>query len=271
MSDGLIALGKLALAIVVAVPLAIYFLQDRLVFFPQPLSEAERAGIEQHFPGVRQLVLRSSDGKRIHAWYLGAVPGAPLVIYFGGNAESVAWMIPEAARHAPGVAWLLVDYRGYGGSEGAPSEAALFADALRWYDYAAAEIKPGRIAVFGRSLGSGAAVFLAAQRTVSQVILVTPFDSLVEVAKRHYPFLPVRLMLRHRFDSISRAGAIRASLLCLAAQRDEIIPPSHARKLYDAWGGPKRWVELEEAGHNTTDSHPLFWQNVASFLMKSAP
>ena len=261
----------LALAIVVGVPLAVYLLQERLIFFPQPLSAAERAGIEQHFPGVRQLVLQSSDGKRIHAWYLAAAPGATLVIYFGGNAENVAWMIPEAQSRTPGVGWLLVDYRGYGGSEGAPSEAAIAADALQWYDYAAAELKPARIAVFGRSLGSGAAVFLASQRSVSQVILVTPFDSLVEVAKRHYPFLPVSLMLRHRFDSIGRAAAIRVPLLCLAAQRDEIIPPSHARKLYDAWGGPKRWVELEEAGHNTTDSHPLFWQNVASFLMKSAP
>lgn len=270
MTGGLITLGKLALAVVVAVPLAVYLLQERLIFFPQPLSDAERAAIAQRFPAVRQAVLVSPDGKRIHAWYVPAAAGAPLVIYFGGNAESVAWMISEVAAHAPGVAWLLVDYRGYGGSEGSPSEASITADALQWYDYAAAELKPARIAAFGRSLGSGAAVFLASRRTVSQVILVTPYDSLVEVAKRHYPFLPVRLMLRHPFDSRGRASAITAPLLCIAAQRDEVIPPAHARRLYDAWGGPKRWVELEEAGHNTTDSHPLFWQNVASFLGKAS-
>ena len=270
MSDGLIALGKLALAIVVAVPLAVYFLQERLIFFPQPLSGSERAEIKRHFRDVHEITILSGDKNRLRAWHVVAAPGAPLVLYFGGNAEDVAWMIPEVAAHAPEVAWLLVNYRGYGGSEGAPSEASISADALHWYDYAAAELKPGRIVVFGRSIGSGAAVFLASQRIVSQVILVTPFDSLVEVAKRHYPFLPVGLMLRHRFDSIGRAPAIRAPLLCIAAQRDDIIPPAHAKKLYDAWGGPKRWVELEEAGHNTTDSHPLFWQNVVSFLMKPA-
>lgn len=271
MSDGLLTLGKLVLAFVVAVPLAVYFLQERLIFFPQPLSDAQRTQIEQHFPGVKQVFIRSPDGKKLQGWYISGAAGAPLVLYFGGNAEDVAWMIPQVAENVPGTAWLLVSYRGYGGSEGSPSEVSIAADALQWYDYAVSELKPARVSVFGRSLGSGAAVFLAAQRNISQVILVTPFDSLVEVARRHYPYLPVSLMLKHRFDSIGRAPKISAPLLCLAAQRDEIIPPSHARKLYDAWAGPKRWVELEEAGHNTTDSHPLFWQNVASFLGKPAP
>jgi hypothetical protein len=256
---------------VVAVPLAVFFLQERLIFFPQPLSEAQRAAIAEHFPRVREITLASSDQKHIRAWYVPAGPGAPLVLYFGGNAEDVAWMIPEVGARTPGVAWLLVNYRGYGGSEGSPSEASISADALQWYDYAASELKPAGISVFGRSLGSGAAVFVASERKAASVILVTPFDSLVEVAKRHYPYLPVSWLLRHRFDSVGRAPGISAPLLCLAAQRDEIIPPSHARKLYDAWRGPKRWVELEEAGHNTTDSHPFFWQNVVSFLEKPAP
>src|SRR5207237_607217 len=100
--------------------------------------------------------------------------------------------------------------------------------------------------------------------------LVTPFDSLLEVAKRHYPFLPVSLMLRHQFDSIGRAPQIAAPLLCLAAQRDEVIPSSHARKLYDAWGGEKQWIELEGAGHNSTDAVPGFWANVRGFLIDAA-
>jgi len=268
--DWFLAIGKVALAVAIALPLLLWVLQERLIFFPQSLSGPQRAALAQRFPGVREVFLQSGEQK-IHAWHVPAQPGAPLVIYFGGNAEEVSWMIPEAATRVPGVAWLLVDYRGYGGSEGSPSETTILADALQWYDYAARELKPARISVFGRSLGSGPAVFLASQRTISQVILATPFDSLLEVAKRHYPYLPVRLMLRHPFDSIGRAPGIVAPLLCLAAQRDEVIPPAHARKLYDAWGGAKRWIELEEAGHNTTDSHPLFWQNVGSFLAKPAP
>ena len=251
---------------VVAFLLALYFLQERLIFFPQPLNAEQRAAVKKQFPAVREIFLESE----IHAWHVPAAPGAPLVIYFGGNAEEVSWMIPEALERTPGIAWLLVSYRGYGASKGSPSEAAISSDALRWYDYAANELKPRSISVFGRSLGSGPAVLLASEKPIQSVILVTPFDSLVEVARRHYPWLPVKLMLRHPFDSISRAPRIHASLLCIAAGRDEVIPSSHARKLYDAWGGEKRWLELGEAGHNTTDSHPFFWQNVVSFLTQKA-
>src|SRR5262249_39846423 len=98
------------------------------------------------------------------------------------------------------------------------------------------------------------------------VVLVTPYDSLVEVASRYYPYLPVGLMLRHPFDSASRAPGIRVPLLCIAAQRDEVIPPIHARKLFDAWAGPKRWIELEGAGHNSTDGIPAFWHAITAFL-----
>jgi pimeloyl-ACP methyl ester carboxylesterase len=208
------------------------------------------------------------DGRHLHAWH---IKGDPLVLYFGGNAEDVSWMLEEALERAPGTGWLLTSYRGYGASEGEPSETALLADGLRWYDYAVRELKPRKLLVFGRSLGSGVAVPVAAEREVAGVILSTPFDSMVQVAKHHYPWLPVSLMLKHKFDSMSRAPQIHAPLLCLAAERDELVPPEHARRLYDAWGGPKQWVQLEEAGHNTTDSHPLFWKNVTEFLVKKSP
>ena len=250
------SLATLILVVAVAFPLALWFLQERLIFFPQPLSEAQRASIKQRFPAAREVFLASGA----HAWH---VPGDPLVIYFGGNAEEVSWML---SQDIPKAGWLLVNYPGYGASPGAPSEETISADARQWYDYARNELKPSRIFAFGRSLGSGPAVLLASERKLSGVVLVTPFDSLVEVAKRHYPFLPVKLMLRHQFDSIGRAPKVDAPLLCLAAARDEIIPSSHARKLFDAWGGEKRWVELEEAGHNTTDAHPLFWDHVRRFL-----
>jgi uncharacterized protein len=256
-------------AAAIIVPLALFLLQDSLIFFPRPLSEAQRAGIVRQFPFASEIVLRSGDGKQIHAWHVAARPGAPLVLYFGGNAEDVSWMIPEARRRTPELAWLLVNYRGYGGSEGSPSEETISADALQWYDHASAHLKPRAVSVFGRSLGSGAAVVVASQRRVDAVVLVTPFDSLVEVARRHYPFLPVSLMLRHRFDSLEHAPKISAPLLCIAAQRDEIIPSSHARRLYDAWGGEKRWIELEGAGHNSTDGIPAFWQSIGAFLKQS--
>lgn len=235
-----------------ALPLVMYVLQDQLIFFPQRAA-----------PGAQSVYLEAADGTRLHARRIEPAPGAPLVIYFGGNAEEVSWMLDEAPRRAPGVGWLLVDYRGYGASGGSPSEKALVADALQWFDHAKTA---GNVYVFGRSLGSGVAVQLAAARPVAGVILVAPFDSLVEVGKRHYPFLPVGWLLRHPFDSMARAPQIAAPLLALVAARDVIIPPAHARRLFDAWKGPKRWVELEGAGHNSTDGSPAFWPAIREFL-----
>lgn len=251
--------------VAVGVPLLMFLLQDRLLFYPQPLSAERRADIERRYAHVREVSLEA-DGQKIRAWHVAGTPDAPLVLYFGGNAEDVSWMIDQALARAPGPSWLLVAYRGYGGSEGTPSARNIAQDALRWHDFAAGKLRPARIVVFGRSLGSGPAVHVAAQRKVGSVILVTPFDSLAEVAKRHYPFLPVDLLLRHRFEPVEGAPAIRVPLLCIAAARDTIIPPEHARRLYERWGGPKRWVELPGAGHNDTDGAPEFWRSIRAAL-----
>jgi len=255
------------LVVVLAIPLLMYVMQDSLLFHPQPLSEAQRISIRHRFPGVEEIVLQAEDA-RLHAWHVKGQPSKPLVIYFGGNAEEVSWMIEDARTRAPGVGWLLVSYRGYGGSQGALSEATITADALRWYDHAVKGLAATRVIAFGRSLGSGAAVSLAAQRKISSVVLVTPYDSLVEVAKHHYPYLPVRLMLRHPFDSVDRAPKLAMPLLCIAASRDEVIPMERARRLFDAWGGPKQWVELPGADHNGTDGMPAFWQAITAFLQQ---
>jgi pimeloyl-ACP methyl ester carboxylesterase len=267
----LASLAAILAIVAVGVPLLMYLLQDRLLFFPQPLDAARRAAIGKQFSFSKELFIQSESGERLQAWYVAGDPRKPLVIYFGGNAEEVSGMLEDAHARVPGLGWLLVSYRGYGGSEGKPSEAAITADALRWHAYAVQELGAKEVIAFGRSLGSGAAVFLASQRPLKAVVLVTPFDSLVEVARHHYPFLPVGTLLRHPFDSASRAPGITAPLLCIAGTRDEVIPAVHARRLYEAWGGPKRWLLLEEAGHNTIDSHPLFWRNVADFLVNTHP
>jgi pimeloyl-ACP methyl ester carboxylesterase len=251
------------LALVLAVPLAAYLLQDKLIFQPRPLDESERQAMAARHPDVADIFLQAADGTRLHAWHFKSTPGAPLVLYFGGNAEEVSWMLDELPRRDTGAAWLLVDYRGYGASGGAPSEQSLTSDALAWYDRFAGASP--RIFAFGRSLGSGVAVRLAAERPLGGLVLVAPFDSMVALGKRHYPFLPVGLLLRHRFDSLSIAPKITVPLLCIVATHDEVIPPQHARHLYDAWGGPKRWIELA-AGHNDTDNHPDYWPSIRAFL-----
>ena len=254
------------LAVALGLPLVVYFAQDALIFYRQPIAEGRRADIVQRHAAVADVWLTAADGTRVHSWHLKA--GAPLVLYFGGNAEEVSWMIEAASAEAPGASWLLMDYRGYGQSAGAPSEKALVEDALLLYDHAVKlpGTDPQRIYAFGRSLGGGVAVALAAERPLAGLILATPFDSLAAVAKRYYWYLPVDLMLKHRFDSIALAPNLKQPLLCLVAERDEVIPPVHAERLFDAWGGPKRKVNLQQAGHNSTDAHPLFWPSIREFL-----
>ena len=259
------ALVKLGAAVAIGVPLAAYLLQDKLIFQPRPLAEPQRQAIAARHPEVADTFLQAADGTRLHAWHVKSAADAPLVLYFGGNAEEVSWMLDELPRRASGAAWLLVDYRGYGSSGGAPSEESLNADALAWYDLFAHT--SSQILAFGRSLGSGVAVRLATERPLDGLILVAPYDSLVEVGKRHYPFLPVGLLLRHRFDSLSLAPRMKAPLLCIAATHDEIIPIEHAKRLYAAWGGPKRWAELA-AGHNSMDDHPVYWSNIQTFIAR---
>lgn len=249
----------------VAVPLLVYFAQDALIFFRQPLAEGRRAELARQ-ADVADVWLTAADGTRVHAWHLRAGPA--MVLYFGGNAEEVSWMLEAARAGAPGVSWLLLDYRGYGRSEGSPSQKALIADALALYDHAAHQpgVDPKRIHAFGRSLGSGVAVALAAQRPLKGVVLSTPYDSLLAVAKRHYWYLPVRWMLKHPFDSMALAPRLDTPLLCLIAGRDEVIPPEHAERLYAAWKGPKRRVLLADATHNPTDEAPEFWASIGAFL-----
>ena len=140
---------------------------------------------------------------------------------------------------------LLMNYRGYGHSEGRPSEARLFGDAVRLYDWAAsrAGVDARRIVGMGRSLGSGVAIYLATQRTLAGLVLATPFDSITAVAQRHYPFLPVRWLLRHPFDSLSRAEASPCRRSCSSPVRIR-SPAAHAERLYERWPGPKQWIEF---------------------------
>jgi pimeloyl-ACP methyl ester carboxylesterase len=238
--------------------LGVFLLQEQLIFHPRPGPQA--------LPGAESVFIAGADGTRLHAWHVKGAPGAPLVLYFGGNAEQVSWMAAEARRGTPQAAWLLVDYRGYGSSEGSPSEGALVADALLWHDYAAQHSRS--IYLFGRSLGSGVAVQLAAARPAAGAILVAPYDSMVALGRHHYPFLPVGWLLKHRFDSAAPARGIAVPLLCLVAQRDEVIPAVHSRRLYGAWRGPKRWVELPGTGHNSIDDAPQFWREIRDFLDK---
>ena len=255
--------------IALGLPLLLYLMQDHLIFHPQPAPPAAPRAQGRVVETVRIPV---ADGIALSGW-LARVPGAtgsakaPLIIYFGGNAEEVSWMAEMAPRFAR---WslLAVNYRGYGGNPGAPGEKAMFADALILYDWAAAraDVDPTRMAVIGRSLGSGVAVHVAIARKPAGVVLITPYDSITAVAQALYRFVPVSLLLRHPFDSLARAPSIEAPMLALVAAQDRVIPPVHARRLFEAWRGEKKWHEIPGAGHNDIDADPAFWAAMQTFL-----
>ena len=257
----------ITLGVLIGLPLTLYFFQDRLIFLRQPAPAALPRAADV---AISEVNIPVGDGLSLRGWL--ARPAAtvgrmPLAIYFGGNAEEVSGMATLAGRF-PGWALLAVNYRGYGGNAGDPSEQALVADALAIYDWAAKheDVNPTRIALIGRSLGSGVAVQLAAARPVRAVVLMTPFDSLRAVAQYHYPLVPVGILLRHNFDSMARAPDITAPLLVVAAERDSIVPPVHARRLFEAWRAPKAWREIAGADHNDLDADPACWDTIAAFL-----
>ena len=261
--------ARVAVGVTVGVPLVVYLFQEQLLFRPQPLHPTMRRFLSDQLPGVREVELRAEDGTTLHGW-LRAGEGAgprPVVLAFGGNAEEISWMVAEPPVPRQ---WSIAafNYRGYGLSGGKPSQRALFADALAIHDHLAAlpDVDASRVVVLGRSLGSGVAVHLADHRPLAGAILVTPYDSVRSVAENVYPYLPVKLLLKHPFDSLARAGGIATPALFLAAGEDRVIPPRHARRLYEGWAGPKEWSLLDEADHNTVVEAAEFEPGIARFL-----
>ena len=264
----------LGIAVFIALCAVLYLMQERLIFLRQPLPDSVLHATRA-LPDTTEIELRSGDGTRLHGWLRHnpqATPPHGLLIYFGGNAEEISGHIHDAQAFAP---WSVAafNYRGYGRSEGRPSETAVVADALAIHDHLARreDIDPTRIVVFGRSLGSGVAVPLADARPVRAVVLVSPYDSLRSLARKQYPFIPVSLLLKHPFDSLARAPGIDTPVLIVAGERDRLIPPAFSRRLHDAWAGPKRWTLIADADHNDIHARPGYWSAIHDFLATLAP
>ena len=269
------SITRIALAVVVLAiignPVLLYLIQDRLIFHPLPVNEGNRQLIKERYASVQEVTVVSSDGTKLQGWFqrTRAAAKAPLLIYFGGNEEDVSYL-PARDDRVEGWSLLIVNYRGYGLSEGKPGEEAFFRDALAIYDAFARrdDVDAKRVAVMGVSLGSGVATYLAAHRPVQAVILVTPYDSIARVAEEKHLFrlVPVGLILKHRFDSIALAPKVRQPALFMVASEDEMIPFASSQRLFDAWAGPKQWNLVKGEGHNTIDQSPDYWKSIDEFL-----
>ncbi len=235
---------------------ALWAFQDSLIYFPSTARPAppEAYGLR----GVEEVTVRTADGLGLLAWHAPpAQPGAPVILYLHGNGGNLAH---RAARlrevQARGWGALVLQWRGYGGNPGRPGEAGLLADAEAALGVLRAEgVPPGRTVLWGESLGTGVAVRLAAERpeAAAALVLESPYTSLLELARLHYPFLPSGLLLRDRYDSLSRIGAVRVPMLIVQGGRDTLVPPSMGRALAEAARAPVQLREQPEAGHNGID------------------
>ena len=229
----------------------LWVFQRRLIYIPLDRSIPPAA---ETLPGSLEIAFRTDDGLRLNGWFLPvAGPPGPAVLVCNGNAGNRSFRAPLArALAAAGLSVLLFDYRGYADNPGAPSETGLMADARAARRYLAGrdEVDPAGIVLFGESLGAAIAVALAAEEPPAAVILRSPFTSLADVARTHYPFLPVGTLLRDRYPSLERVGRIGAPVLVIAGERDSIVPAAQSRRLYEAASEPKRFVLVPGADHN---------------------
>ena len=233
----------------------LYAAQDSLLYFPTPIPRGATAET------TMRLAVSGAElnvAVRPH-------PGPAALIYFGGNAEDVFLTLPYFSEAFPEHALFLLHYRGYGGSSGAPSEQALHDDALALFDRVR-ESHPN-IVVLGRSLGSGVALRLAHRRPARRLILITPYDSLVEVAAAHYPAFPIRWLMRDHYDSGRHAPEITTPTLILAAERDEVIPAASTERLRARFAdGVATHVVLPGTGHNTISHNDEYFATIRSAL-----
>jgi hypothetical protein len=245
-----------------------YLFQRSLMYFPDATRTPPAAA---GLPQVEEVVLTSADGEKLIAWYVAPKGAKRLVIYFQGNAGGLnlragrfKWLIED------GTGLLALSYRGYGGSSGKPSEAGLLRDANAAYEFAAARYSAKRIVAWGESLGTAAAIAVAADHDVGALILDAPFTSAVDVGAAAYPFVPVRWFMKDTFRSDERIVRVDAPLLVLHGERDRVVPIGFGERLFKLAHEPKRMVRFPLGDHVNLDDYGAA-KVVKAFLSELRP
>ncbi len=238
----------LALAYLVLVAAA-YLWQRKLTYYPDPtLTAPGAAGV----PEMEVVSLTTNDGLELQAWYAPPSPGRPVVLYVHGNAGNIAGRGHKVRPYLDaGYGVLLVEYRGYGGNPGSPSEAGLYSDARAGFAFLAkAGIAPEEVVLYGESLGAAVAVEVALGQSLKALVLEAPFTSLADIGALAYPYLPVRLLAREGYRSAAKIGRVRALVVIVHGEADRTVPVAMGRAMLKAAPEPKFGLFLPGLGHN---------------------
>jgi fermentation-respiration switch protein FrsA (DUF1100 family) len=254
------------------------------LFFPEGLKEADADPAGWGLEGAEQVWIRTEDGLRLHGWWAPAEDGEAAVrgaargaaIFFHGNAGHLAHRAPIAARlRRLGLGVLLFDYRGYGRSDGRPSEAGLYLDGAAALRFLAEErdLPPERVLLLGHSLGAAVATRTAVESGTAGLVVTSTFRNLPSLARKLYRWVPARLFewSRNRFDSESRIGRVAAPVLAGWGSGDEFIPREETRALYEAASEPKGWFQVQGAGHNELWWTAELWSELEAFVARALP
>ena len=237
----------------VALGIILYVKQKDMLYFPTPDLKIDYDG----------LVLKDAE---VSVYVHVLNPGHKnAILYFGGNAESMAQSADYIAQQFPEFTCYLMDYRGYGSSTGEPSEESIYKDALALYD----TVKPkhGRISIGGRSLGSGIATYVAARREVAKLALITPYDSIEAVAQDRYPIYPMSLLLKDNYNSIANVKKIKAKTFIVMAENDKVIPKKHTLKLIEAFKKEQLTTAvIKNRGHNDISDDERYYKIMQDFI-----
>ncbi len=254
---GLAGVAAAALLFIAGGRLMLEAIERRLIYFPTRADGDTPTPRIAGASAVEEVWLDAPDGVRLHGLYARAADAFADLLFFHGNAGNLYDRLDNVALLvASGISVLIVDYRGYGKSEGEPSEPALYADAALAYRHLTdeREVEPARLVVFGRSLGSAVAIDLAVREPVAALIAESAFTSARELGRLHYSWMPGLLLraMSHEFDSLSKVRRLKAPALFVHGDRDTIVPIEMGRRLYEAAPEPKEWYEIRGAGHNDT-------------------
>jgi len=251
---------------------AVYLGQSSLLYLPSRTLAANPAQIGLEY---EELHITTGDGVQLHGWYLPAARARGTLLFFHGNAGNISHRLDSLRIfHDLGLNVLLFDYRGYGESEGSPDEAGTYRDAEAAWDYLVMQRgeSPGRIVLFGRSLGASLAAWLAAQREPAALILESAFISVPELAADLYPWLPARRLARLHYATREYLAQVRCPVLVAHSPRDEIIPYRHGQALYRAAPEPKRFLSME-GDHNSgfLQTGARYHETLQQFLNRHLP